>query len=92
MVATKFGPMQGKAAQAWVEGAIDGGEAKTETLMEMQLALFDECKVDDESGRCKDLSDAIEALTAAVADRKANPRTDECEPRSPVGPSAAPVH
>ena len=80
IVAKKFGPTQGKAAQTWVEEAIKEGSASTDELMQMQLQLFSECKLDDESGRCKDLSDAIEVLTAAVAERKAKPRTDECEP------------
>jgi len=77
IVAKKFGPTQGKAAQTWVEEAIKEGSASTDELMQMQLQLFSECKLDDESGRCKDLSDAIEVLTAAVAERKAKPRTDE---------------
>ena len=42
------------------------------------LTLFEECKLDDESGRCKELSDAIAALTTAVEDRKNKPKTDEC--------------
>ena len=49
--------------------------------MEMQLTLFAECQLDDDTGKCKDLSEAIEALTTAVADRKNKPKTDECEPR-----------
>ena len=35
------------------------------SAMEMQLALFDECKLDDESGRCKALSEAIDAMKVA---------------------------
>jgi len=77
-VAKRFGPTQGKAAQSWVEEAIKAGDANGDSLMQMQLALFEECTLDDESGRCKDLSDAIAALTTAVEDRKTKPKTDEC--------------
>lgn len=77
LAAKKFGPTQGKVAQDWVEEAISAGGKSGDELMAMQLALFEECSLDDESGRCKDLSEAIEALTSAVADRKANPRSDE---------------
>merc|ERR1711935_1266307 len=76
-----FGPTQGKAAQKWVADSIDAGnlydDFKTDTLMEMQLTLFAECQLDDDTGKCKDLSEAIEALTTAVADRKNKPKTDE---------------
>ena len=77
MAAKKFGVTQGKAAQAWVESAIKTSDVSGSTLMQMQLQLFDECKLDDESGRCKDMSDAIEALTAAVAERKNAPKDEE---------------
>ena len=42
--------------------------------MEMQLTLFEECQLDGDSSKCKDLSDAIEELTAAVAERNPNPK------------------
>ena len=88
LAAAKFGPTQGTAAQTWVQEAIEAGnlydDFKSDTLMEMQLTLFAECSVDDESGKCKDLSEAIEALTVAVADRKKNPKTTECEPPAAV--------
>lgn len=58
-IAQRFGAVQGQAAQKWVEKAVTNGETSSEVLMEMQLALFDECSVDDESGRCKALSEAI---------------------------------
>ena len=77
LAAKRFGPTQGKAAQAWVESAIKTGDASGSSLMQMQLTLFEECQVDDETGRCKDLSDAIDALTASVADRKATPKDEE---------------
>jgi len=81
LAAQKFGPTQGKAAQKWVAESIEAGnlyeDFKTEALMEMQLTLFEECQLDDDSGKCKDLSDAIEELNAAVAVRKKKPKTDE---------------
>lgn len=77
-VAKRFGPTQGKAAQSWVEEAIKAGDANGDSLMQMQLTLFEECTLDDESGRCKELTDAIAALTTAVEDRKNKPKTDEC--------------
>lgn len=84
MAAAKFGPTQGKKAQTFVQDAIEAGnlydDFKTEKLMEMQLTLFEECQLDDDSGKCKDLSEAIDALTTAVADRKNKPKTTECEP------------
>ena len=67
-VAKRFGSAQGKAAQAWVEKAVAEKSVAGESLMEMQLALFDECSVDDESGRCKELSEAIDAMKDALED------------------------
>jgi len=75
-VAARFGRAQGVAAQSWVEAAVESGDASSESLMQMQLALFDECKVDDDTGRCKALSEAIEALDAAVAERKNAPKKE----------------
>ena len=48
MIAKRFGVAQGKGAQAWVEQAVKGGDARTESLVNMQLALFEECTIDDE--------------------------------------------
>ena len=76
LVAKRFGIEQGKAAQTWVEEAIRSGDTDTDKLMQMQLALFAECSVDDESGRCKALSEAIDSLTVAVADRKKGKKVD----------------
>lgn len=70
MIAKRFGPTQGKAAQKWVEDALQGSSTSSAVLMEQQLALFDECSVDDESGRCKALSEAIDAMISAVAEKK----------------------
>jgi len=75
MAAKRFGAMQGQAAQTWVELAIKDGDATTKNLMELQMALFEECKLDD-GGRCKDLSDAIDELTLAVVDRKNKPKPE----------------
>lgn len=69
LVAKRFGKEQGKAAQTWVEQAVKTGDASSDNLMQMQLALFEECKLDD-GGKCADLSAAIDALTSAVDARK----------------------
>jgi len=72
MVAKRFGVAQGKGAQAWVEQAVKGGDARTESLISMQLALFDECSLDDKSGRCKDLTAAMDAMVSAVEKRSSS--------------------
>jgi len=69
-IAKSFGAAEGKAAQAWVEQAVQGGDARTETLVAMQLALFEECSVDDKSGKCQQLTAAMEAMKDAVQARK----------------------
>lgn len=76
MIAKRFGTTQGRAAQAWVEEAIRTRSTNTESLMEMQLALFDECKLDD-GGKCKELSDAIDMMSAAVEERKQLPYNEK---------------
>lgn len=68
-VAKRFGVAQGKGAQSWVEQAVKGGDARTESLVSMQLALFEECSLDDESGRCKQLTAAMEEMVSAVEKR-----------------------
>jgi hypothetical protein len=70
LIAKRFGVAQGKGAQAWIEQAVKGGDARTESLVNMQLALFEECSLDDESGKCKQLTEAMEAMTQAVEKRK----------------------
>jgi len=69
MIAKRFGTTQGRGAQEWVEQAVKGGDARTESLISMQLALFEECSVDDTSGKCKDLTAAMEAMVSAVEKR-----------------------
>ena len=77
LAAQQFGAMQGKAAQEWVEKAVKLGDAKADNLMEMQLQLFEECKLED-GGRCKELSEAVDALTSAVEGKKTTPEGDGC--------------
>ena len=72
MIAKRFGVAQGKGAQAWVEQAVKGGDARTESLVNMQLALFEECSIDDESGKCKQLTAAMEDMVSAVAKRSSS--------------------
>ena len=88
MIAKRFGKEQGAAAQKWVEQAVKSGDARTDSLIQMQQGLFDECKLDD-GGKCLELSDAIEALTAAVDTRKKEP-TDGCERAPCVEPIPLP--
>ena len=38
LIAKRFGVAQGKGAQAWIEQAVKGGDARTETLVSMQLS------------------------------------------------------
>lgn len=79
LAAKRFGVTQGKQAQAWVEQAVSAGDASASGLMEMQLTLFEECQLDDESGRCKALTEAIEALSSAVEVRRNAPKDKEFE-------------
>jgi len=72
MIAKRFGVAQGKGAQAWVEQAVKGGDARTESLVNMQLALFEECSLDDESGKCKQLTAAMEEMVTAVEKRSSS--------------------
>mmetsp|Transcript_18113 Transcript_18113/g.36877 ORF Transcript_18113/g.36877 Transcript_18113/m.36877 type:complete len:265 (-) Transcript_18113:208-1002(-) len=72
MIAKRFGVAQGKAAQAWVEMAIQGGDARTESLVGMQLALFEECSLDDKSDKCKQLTAAMEDMITAVEKRSSS--------------------
>ena len=62
--AKKFGSAQEEQARAWVDEAIDSqaSEADTEALLEKQLVLFEECLLDDEGGKCKELDAALTAL------------------------------
>ena len=73
MIAKRFGVAQGKGAQAWVEQAVKGGDAGTESLVNMQLALFEECALDDDSGKCKQLTAAMEEMVTAVEKRSSSP-------------------
>ena len=72
MVAKRFGVAQGKAAQSWIEQAVKGGDARTESLISMQIALFEECSIDDESGKCKQLTAAMEDMVSAVEKRSSS--------------------
>lgn len=62
--AKKFGRTQEAQARAWVTEAIESqaSEVDTDTLLEKQLVLFEECLIDDEGGKCKELDAALTAL------------------------------
>jgi len=86
-IARKFGYTQGVAAQDWVEASIKSKTANTDKLMQMQLTLFDECSVDDESGRCQALSEAIDAMKGAVVAKAAAAETSKKGFKLNLGPS-----
>jgi len=68
--AAKFGKTQALAAELWVEKAISlDPEARrdAESLMSQQLTLFEECLLDDEGGKCKELDSALTDLEDAMA-------------------------
>jgi hypothetical protein len=68
-IARRFGRAQGQGAQEWVEQAVKGGDARAESLTSMQIALFEECSLDDESGECRELSVAMQDMVSAVEKR-----------------------
>ena len=90
-VAAKFGTAQGKAAQAWVEKAVAEKSMAGEKLVEMELELFGECSVDDESGRCKALGEAIDAMKIAVEERTPSEPMAVLTAKTPIQEAATAV-
>jgi len=70
--AAKFGVTQGKVAQLWVEEAMRGGNPNPAALTEVELVLFEECKLED-GGKCAELSTGMEELLSAVEEKRAKP-------------------
>jgi len=65
--ATKFGKVQADATQAWLDAVIASDEGcPTTDLLSEQIVLFEECTVNDEGGKCKELDAALTAFEAAV--------------------------
>jgi len=71
--AEQFGGAHGEAALAWVDEAMEahltGTDDTTATeLLDKQLALFEECLLDEEGdgSKCKELDDALAALEAML--------------------------
>ena len=68
--ASKFGPLQKKQADAWVQRALDGESSSS--LIEQSVALFGECELSEEGSKapnkCAALSKALEELRAALGD------------------------
>jgi len=84
LAAKQFGSLQGKVAQLWVEEALRGGNANPEGLLEIEAALFDECRIDGE-GDCEQLETGMEELLAAIQEKQNKP------PRTGCAPPPAPV-
>ena len=72
--ANKFGSTQGEAAAEWVMEAMSSrsGEVDCEELLGKQLALFDECLVED-SANCEELDEALSSLEAQLKQGEAGP-------------------
>jgi hypothetical protein len=69
--ARKFGTTQAKMSKEWIDRALAGANTQ-EQLMEMQLALFEECSIDHhESGACAELEAALDELTELAVARQA---------------------
>ena len=64
-VAARFGVTQRKAAEAWVEAAVGEG-CPTTSLLEEQLQLFNECLLEDEGNKCKELDAALTEFDKAL--------------------------
>ena len=66
--ASKFGKIQSDRAGAWVESVINSDDGcPTDSLLNEQLVLFEECLLDDEGGKCKELDAALSAFDATLA-------------------------
>lgn len=65
--AAKFGKAQADSTATWLDAVVkDGNQA--ETLLQEQLALFEECLVDDEGDKCKELDAALTTFEAALTE------------------------
>ena len=68
--AKKFGKAQFDAATSWLDAVVSSGEGcPTEDLLAEQLVLFDECMLDDEGDKCKELDAALSAFEASLAEK-----------------------
>jgi len=66
--AAKFGKAQSDSAKAWVDAVVASDDGcPSEGLLSDQLVLFEECMVDDEGGKCKELDSALTAFEEALA-------------------------
>jgi len=69
-VAAKFGKAQADRANAWLDTMVKhDGETPTESLLNEQLVLFEECLLDDEGGKCKELDAALTAFESALTEQ-----------------------
>lgn len=69
VAASKFGPLEKKAAEVWVAEVRENGGANPAALLEQQVSLFGECILEEDgsgSGRCRELQEALTALQASL--------------------------
>jgi len=69
VAASKFGPLEKRAAEVWVAEVRENGGANPAALLEQQVSLFGECKLEEDgsgSARCRELQDALSALQASL--------------------------
>ena len=66
--AARFGTMQEKAADAWLDGVKASGAANPTLLLQAEVALFGECGLDEngDAASCRELTDAIGALQSSL--------------------------
>ena len=71
--AAKFGTTQATAASDWVDKALvadPDAPLKADSLLSTQLALFEECLLDDEDGKCAELDNALIELESNLGKAK----------------------
>merc|ERR1712224_748698 len=75
--ASKFGPEQKKAADAWIKRVASGKEADVPSLLEAQISLFGECLLSEDGSpsKCQKLEEALNELQEVLeASGKATPK------------------
>lgn len=73
MAASKFGATQERAAVDWVTKAVDldpDVSRNADSLLSTQLALFEECLLDDADGKCAALDEALIDLESNLGKAK----------------------
>jgi len=66
--AAKFGKVQADKTNEWLSAVVASDDGcPTDGLLSEQLILFEECLLDDEGGKCKELDTALTAFGDALA-------------------------